>query len=370
MKNTHKATQIVHSGLSKGKDGDPFMPGPVFASTFHLKGDTDKKTHQYARYSHPTWEVLENAIGELEQAKVLVFPSGMAAIAAILMAVLKTGDTLLLPSDGYHTTRSYAHEILKKFGVKVLALPTLEILNSDLSKVDLVFLETPSNPMLDVIDISKLADKIHANGGLLAIDNTTMTPLGQTPLSLGADITMCSDTKAMNGHSDVLMGHVATNDSKIYEALLTWRKLSGSIPGPMETWLFQRGLASLHMRLERMVKNASQIAQYLDSHEAVHLVRYPGLAQDPSYQVAQSQMNHAGFVISFDLGNKTNADSFLQHTQLIFEATSFGGMHTMAERRARWDASNLSEGLIRLSVGCENVDDILADIDNALSMLG
>ena len=365
----HQATQIVHSGLSKGKNGEPFMPGPVFASTFHLQGDTDTNTHQYARYHHPTWEILEKSIGELEQGKALVFPSGMAAIAAILTALLKSGDTVLLPSDGYHTTRSYAQRILEKFGVKVLAMPTLAIPNADLSKVKLVFIETPSNPLLDVVDIKKLAEKVHAYGGLLAIDNTTLTPHGQQPLALGADITMCSDTKAMNGHSDVLMGHVATKDDDIYESLLTWRKLSGSIVGPMEAWLLQRGLASLDMRLERMVNNATQIATFLKSHSAIKSIRYPGLPDDPSYQIAQTQMNHAGFVMSFDLGTKEKADIFLQNTQLIYEATSFGGMHTMAERRARWGADNLPEGLIRLSVGCENVEDIIADIAHGLDSL-
>jgi len=370
MKKTqHQATKIVHSGLSKGENGEPFMPGPVFASTFHLQGDTATNTHQYARYHHPTWEILEKSIGELEQGKALVFPSGMAAIAAILTAVLKSGDTVLLPSDGYHTTRTYAHTILEKFGIKVLTRPTLDIPESDLSQVKLVFLETPSNPLLDVVDIRKVAKKIHAHGGLLAIDNTTLTPHGQQPLEMGADISMCSDTKAMNGHSDVLMGHVATKDDALYQSLLTWRKLSGSIPGPMEAWLMQRGLASLDMRLERMVNNAKQIAHYLKSHAAVKSIRYPGLPDDPSYQIAQTQMNHAGFVISFDLDSKEKADKFLQNTQLIYEATSFGGMHTMAERRARWGADNLSEGLIRLSVGCENSQDIIDDIANGLNSI-
>ena len=366
-KKHHQSTQTVHAGLEKGQNGEPFMPGPVFTSTFHLSGDTDGNTNQYARYNHPTWEVLESAVGELEQGKALVFPSGMAAATAILTAVLKSGDTLLLPSDGYHTTRSFAENILVKFGVNVITLPTLEIPKADFSQIKLVLIETPSNPLLDVVDTKKLAEKVHKQGGLLAIDNTTLTPLGQKPLSLGADITMCSDTKAMNGHSDVLMGHVATNNDKLYESILTWRKLSGSIPGPMEAWLFQRGLASLDMRLERMVKNAESVAHFLQSRPEVLSIRYPGLPEDPSYNIAQTQMQHAGFVMSFDLGSKVKADTFLQNTQLIYEATSFGGMHTMAERRARWDSDGLPEGLIRLSVGCENSGDIIDDIANALT---
>lgn len=369
MKNKQQATKVVHSGLGKGENGEPFMPGPVFASTFHLSGGTDSNTHQYARYNHPTWDVLESAISELEQGKALVFPSGMAAIAAILTALLKSGDTVLLPSDGYLTTRAYAETILKKFGVNVITMPTIEIPKADFSNIRLVFLETPSNPMLDVVDIALLAEKIHAQNGLLAIDNTTLTPLGQKPLELGADISMCSDTKAMNGHSDVLMGHVATKDEELYEFLLAWRKLSGSICGPMEAWLFQRGLASLDMRLERMVKNAEKIANYLNNHPSVVSIRYPGLPDDPSYEIAQSQMNNSGFVMSFDLGTKANADKFLQNLALIYEATSFGGMHTMAERRARWEEDTLLEGLIRLSVGCENAQDIIDDLENGLRSL-
>jgi cystathionine gamma-lyase len=313
--------------------------------------------------------VLENSIGELEMGKVLIFPSGMAAAAAIMTAILKQGDILLLASDGYATTRSYAENYLCKFGVNVKILPTTQISEADFSSVKLVFIETPSNPMLDVVDIKKLAKKIHAKGGLLAIDNTTVTPLGQKPLLLGADISMCSDTKAMNGHSDVVFGHVATQNSDLYESMLLWRKVSGSIAGPMETWLMQRGLSSLDMRLERMVNNAQLIADYLSVHEKVQTIRYPGLVDDPSHGIACEQMQHFGFVISFDLGSKTNAELFLKNTQLIYEATSFGGMHTMAERRARWGLDNLSEGLIRLSVGCENVQDIIYDIKTAVSCI-
>jgi cystathionine gamma-lyase len=367
-KKQHQSTKVVHAGQCKSHNGKPFMPGPVFASTFHLSGDTEGDTHQYARYAHPTWDILEKSIGELEMGKVLIFPSGMAAAAAVMTSLLKKGDTLLLASDGYQTTRSYAENFLCKFGVNVKTLPTIQIPDADFSSVKLVFIETPSNPMLDVVDIKKLAKKIHSHGGLLAIDNTTLTPLGQKPLLLGADISMCSDTKAMNGHSDVVFGHVATTNPDLYESMLLWRKVSGSIPGPMETWLMQRGLSSLDMRLERMVNNAKLIADYLSAHDKVLSIRYPGLIDDPSHAIACEQMQHFGFVISFDLGSKTKAELFLKNTQLIYEATSFGGMHTMAERRARWGSDDdLPEGLVRLSVGCENPQDIISDIDQALS---
>ncbi|MBL4660884.1 MAG: PLP-dependent transferase [Alcanivoracaceae bacterium] len=158
-KKQHQSTKVVHAGLGKSQNGEPFIPGPVFASTFHLSGDTNGDTHQYARHAHPTWDVLEKSIGELEMGKVLIFPSGMAAAAAVMTSILKKGDSLLLASDGYHTTRSYAENFLLKFGVNVKTLPTSQIPEADFSSVKLVFIETPSNPMLDVVDIKKLAKK-------------------------------------------------------------------------------------------------------------------------------------------------------------------------------------------------------------------
>jgi cystathionine gamma-lyase len=365
--NARFSTKVIHAGLAKAQQGQAFMQGPTFASTFHLAGDVEVDTHTYGRFHNPTWDSLEAAIGELEEGKAIIFPSGMAACAAVLTAFVKSGDTILLPSDGYYTSKYYADSFLKKFGVNIICVPTLEIPNQDFTNIKLVFLESPSNPLLDVIDIQKLADAVHAKSSILAIDNTTLTPAGQQPLKLGADISICSDTKAMNGHSDVLLGHVATNNMSYYDEMMLWRKLSGNIPGPMEAWLVHRGLATLDMRLERMVKNAQRIAEFLLSHPLVKSVRYPGLPSDPSFQIAKQQMTQFGFIISFDLGTKLKAESFLSHSKLIFEATSFGGVHTMAERRARWPSDQLSESLIRLSVGCENVDDLLADINNALN---
>ncbi len=360
-------TKVVHAGINKAQQGNPFMQGPTFASTFHLSGEVTSDHHQYARFHNPTWDALEQGLGELEQGKAIIFPSGMAASAAVMTALVEAGDTILLQSDGYYATRAYAETFLQKFGVTIFAVPTLEIPNQDFSKIKLAFIETPSNPLLDVIDIQALAAKTHAAGSLLAIDNTTLTPLGQQPLLLGADISMCSDTKALNGHSDVVFGHVATQRDDLFDSMQLWRKLSGNIPGPMETWLVHRGLASLDMRLERMVNNAQLVAEYLEKHPKVKMIRYPGLKSDPSYEIACQQMYHFGFIVSFDLAEKEKADRFLQNAQMIFEATSFGGMHTMAERRARWGTDDVSAGLIRLSVGCERVDDLLLDIEKALS---
>lgn len=361
------ASTVVHAGHTKAEQGKPFVQSPVFASTFHLSGEVDNQSYQYGRFHSPGWDALEQGLGELEQGRAIIFPSGMAAGAAIMTALVESGDTLLLASDGYQPTIAYAETYLKKFGVKVKTVATPDIIEQDFSGIKLVFIETPSNPMLDVIDIQKLADKVHAASGILAVDNTTLTPLGQQPLLLGADISMCSDTKALNGHSDVVFGHVATNQTELFDAMVLWRKLAGNIPGPMETWLVHRGLASLDMRLQRMTINAQAIAEYLQQHDKVKSIRYPGLAADPSFEIASRQMNHFGFIISFDLGHQTQADQFLQQASMIVEATSFGGMHTMAERRQRWGVDDVSSGLVRLSVGCEHLDDLLQDIEQALA---
>jgi cystathionine gamma-lyase len=363
------ATTVVHAGIDKPKQGHAFAQGPTFASAFHLSGEVDNAHHQYARFHNPTWDSLEQALETLEGGKSLVFPSGMAASAAIMTSLVESGDTIMLQSDGYYPTRAYAEAFLQKFGVKIKAVPTLKLLQQDFTGVKLVFVESPSNPLLDVIDIPLLANKVHSAGCLLAIDNTTLTPLGQRPLDLGADISMCSDTKALNGHSDVVFGHVATQKSELYEAMQHWRKLSGNIPGPMETWLVHRGLATLDMRLERMTSNAQVLAEWLDKHPKVKTTRYPGLENDPSNKIAKRQMNHFGFIISFDLGKKELADKFLTNSKLIFEATSFGGVHSMAERRARWETDNVSAGLVRLSVGCEHVNDLLAELEQAMDRL-
>jgi cystathionine gamma-lyase len=360
-------SQTVHAGLAKPKQGQPFLQGPVFASTFHLSGEVDPAVHQYARFHYPTWDALEAGITELEQGRSIIFPSGMAAGAALMTALLAPGDCILLPSDGYFATRAYAENYLKKFGVIIQYAATKDIPKQDFTHIKLVFAETPSNPMLEVIDIQDLAEKVHAANGILAIDNTTLTPLGQQPLLLGADISMCSDTKAFNGHSDVVFGHVATQRDDLFDAMQLWRKLSGNIPGPMEAWLVHRGLASLDIRLERMVNNAQVIAEYLAQHEKVAAIRYPGLSNDPSHAIAKKQMHNFGFIISFDLSTQLAAQNFLNASQLIFEATSFGGLHSIAERRARWGTDQVSPGLIRLSVGCERVKDLLEDIERALA---
>ncbi|GAB55848.1 cystathionine beta-lyase metC [Glaciecola punicea ACAM 611] len=363
------ASLSINAGAPLPENGRAFRHGPEFASTFHLSGDVDPNAYQYGRFGQPTWTSLEQGLAQLEGGDTIVFPSGMSAAAGILTSLLKPGDTILLPSDGYAPVRFYTEQYLVKFGVKLKTIPTQEIDNFDFSGIDLALLETPSNPMLDTFDIQGVAAKIHKSGGLLAIDNTTLTFLGQQPLALGADISMSADTKAVNGHSDVVFGHVACTSQALSDKIRQWRKFSGNIPGPMETWLVHRSLSTLDVRLQRMCDTAMLLAQALYEHPKVKSVRYPGLPKDPSYNIAKTQQQLFGFIISFELDSKCKADAFLKACSLVYEATSFGGVHSTAERRARWGTDNIAPGVVRFSVGCERADDLIYDVMHALKQL-
>lgn len=361
------ATLSINAGAPPTEQGKSFRRGPEFASTFHLSGDVDPTAFQYGRFDHPTWRDLELGLSQLEGGETSIFPSGMAAAAAILTSLVKPGDTILLPSDGYAPVRYYTEQYLVRFGVNLQTIATKDIEHFDFAGVDLALLETPSNPMLDTFDIREAAERAHTQNCLLAIDNTTLTFLGQQPLALGADISLCADTKSVNGHSDVVFGHVSTKNSALSDKIREWRKYSGNIPGPMETWLVHRSLSTLDMRLQRMCENAMRLAEYLSEHKKVVSVRYPGLVSDPSYKIAKKQQDLFGFIISFELSDKEAAENFLNACKLVYEATSFGGVHSMAERRARWGTDNIAEGVIRFSVGCERTEDILDDVEQALT---
>ena len=207
-----------------------------------------------------------------------------------------------------------------------------------------------------------LVDVARKANTLVAVDNTTATAYLQQPLSLGADYVVCSDTKALTGHSDLVLGHVATKDPERAAALRTWRTQHGAIPGPMEVWLAHRSLATLPLRLMRQCESAQQLAEFVKGESAVHAVYYPGLADHPAHRIAQRQMLAFGSIVSFDLRTRAKAGAFLRALTLVKEATSFGGVHSTAERRARWGGDAISEGFIRFSVGCESFSDIVADV--------
>jgi cystathionine gamma-lyase len=363
-----EATRVIRAGLPDVSQGKPFRPGPSFAGTYHFAGDPASSVYTYGRYHNPTWTGYEKAISELERgSSTIVFSSGMAAVAAMLGVTLNAGDVLVVPSDAYYTTRMVADDYFATRGVEVRLTPTAANRQREyLSGAKLLWIESPSNPGLDVCDIALLAELAHAGGALVVVDNTTPTCLGQKPLVLGADFSLSSDTKATTGHSDLILGHVSVRDASWAEKLQAWRTQMGSVPGPMEVWLAHRSLATLHVRLKRQCKNAVVIAEFLASRADVHGLRYPGLPGDPAYPVASRQMKFYGPVVSFALSSRERAERFLQNCELVFEATSFGSLHSIAERRARWGGDKVPEGFIRLSVGCEDAQDLVADLKQAL----
>jgi len=351
-----RAATLAHLRRSKLEVGDPIPVPLTMASIYHAPGDATGH-NQYGRFSNANWSATEEMLGHLEGAPCVAFPSGMGAISAVFFALLKTGDRILVASDGYHTTRILADRFLGAFGVKTDIRPTATFLDGSFDGYRLVFIESPSNPTLDICDIEAVAAAVHAAGGQLIVDNTTMTPFGQRPLDLGADIVVAADTKAPNGHSDVLFGHVASRNPDIIAAVTEWRQNAGGIPGPFEAWLVHRGLETLELRFDRMCSSAEILAPRLKAHPAVGALRFPGLEGDPSHNLARVQMDRFGFLISFDLGSEERAEDFINNCDLMHAATSFGGVHTVAERRLR-RGDAVTPGFVRLAVGVgRKVDD-------------
>ncbi len=355
---------MLHHRSKSLQPGDPIVAGIISSATYHSP-DVPGLSHVYGRSGMPTWEALEAQLGILEDAECVTFPSGMGAISAALFAGLGAGKRVLIPSDGYYVTRLLSGQVLAQYGVEVVEVATRDIETAEMTGASVVYIETPSNPGLEVCDIALVSARAHAAGAIVIVDNTTMTPLLQRPLDLGADVVVAADTKAPAGHSDVLFGHVASRDAAFMARVRDWRRLSGGVPGAFEAWLVHRGIETLEVRLERMCASAGIVAGRLAEHPGVANVRYPGLSQDPSHAVAKRQMAGFGFLIGFELPDAERAERFLTECSLIAQATSFGSTHTSGERRVRWGDA-VPKGFIRLSVGLEPVEALWAAVDAAL----
>lgn len=356
-------TRCVHGGHGEPSAGRPLAPGPVFAAPYHLGESADF----YGRAGNPSWRALEEAIGDLDGGSCVLLPSGMAAISTLLRSVLRAGDRLVLPSDGYYATRQFARDELAELSLSITEIPTTGPWPDEVfAGARLVLLETPSNPGLDVCDIAELSRRAHAAGALLAVDNTTATPLGQRPLALGADFSLASDTKALAGHSDLLLGHVSTADEQWAERLRKARTLSGAIPGPFETWLAHRSLGTLDLRLARQAQNAAALVEALREHPAVSGLRWPGAPDDPAHAAAAAQMRRWGGVFRFELADAAAVERFVSRSRLLARVTSFGGLHSTVDRRAQW-GDPVPAGFVRFSAGCEDTDDLVADVLHALA---
>ena len=355
---------MLHHRAERLGRGDPVAPPLVSATTYHLPG-LENAAYKYGRMAMPTWEEVEEQLAILEGATVVGFPSGMAAITAALIATLQAGQVVILPSDGYYTTRLLTERFLAPLGVQIRLVATAEVDQADFTGASVVFLETPSNPGLDCCDIALAARKAHAAGARLIVDNTTMTALLQRPLDLGADLVVAADTKAPAGHSDILYGHVSGRDPGLMARVAEWRKLSGAVPGAFEAWLLHRGLETLEVRLARMCASAQVVAERLMGHPRIKALRYPGLPGDASHSIAKRQMTGFGFLLSFELEGEAKAEDFLTRCKYLTQTTSFGGTHSAGERRARWGDA-VAPGFIRLSVGVEPVEPLWDAIEQAL----
>jgi cystathionine gamma-lyase len=359
-------TRVVRAGLPEPEQGRPFLPGPVFTGPFHLQGEVATSEYSYTRYGNPGWARYESALAELEGGEVVLFASGMAAATALLLTSLGPESAVAMDHGCYRGVRLFAEKHLEPLGVEVRLAPPAE-LESALQGAGMLWLESPSNPKLEVYDLAALAEAAHAAGALCVVDNTTAGPLYQKALDLGVDCVVTSATKHLSGHSDLVLGYVATRDAERAQELRDWRTKQGAIPGPFEVWLAHRSLATLALRLERGSASALALAELLSGRDDVSGVRYPGLPGDPGHEIARRQMSGFGTVIAFDVGSRERAERFLDGCELVTEATSFGGVLTTAERRGRWGGDDVTEGFIRLSAGCEETNDLVADVERALA---
>ena len=373
MSDFHKLTpggltpdsQVVAAGRPKRDVDGPVNTSITLSSTYMAPGQVG-----YGRDGNPTWSALEAAIEELEGGKTLAFASGLAAISAYF-STLPRGVVITTSKNGYSGLMLMLRKMQESGAAEVRYVDisnTQEVLAS-LKGSNLLWIESPTNPALEVADMPTLIKEAKAAKIAVGVDSTFATPLLQNPLLMGADIVIHSLTKYISGHSDVLLGSASTKDEVLLEKLKEARGLGGGIPGPFEAWLTLRGLRTLAIRLERAQSNALELAKRLSSHPAVEKVRYPGLPTDAHHKVASSFMKGYGAMISFDVkGGPVAADKACASSELVTFATSLGGVESLWERRHRWsnESPTIPTNLVRLSVGIEGVEDLWADIDQAL----
>ena len=348
----HPETSAITAGRPDPAPDASLNPPIIFSSTYHAGGPVG-----YGRYGNESWSALEAAIGELEGGATLSFSSGMAAVSAVF-SILPIGAPVVASNQGYSGVMGLLNQFnaTGRLEVRFVEITNTEEVISAMKGAALVWLESPTNPCLDVADLHALIQAAKKLGIGVAVDNTFATPLVQKPLTMGADIVMHSVTKFLAGHSDVVLGSLSTNDQALFKRLDEARRFNGSIPGPFEAWLAVRGIRSFPVRFRAAERNAKELAQRLAGHSKVTKVRYPDF----------------GAVISFEIdGSAEQAEKVCESSKLITHATSLGGIESLWERRRRWalESPSVPEQLIRLSVGCEHIDDLWADIQQALTVL-
>jgi cystathionine gamma-synthase len=348
----HPETSAITAGRPAPAPDASLNPPIIFSSTYHAGGPVG-----YGRYGNESWSALEAAIGELEGGATLSFSSGMAAVS-VVFSILPIGAPVVASNQGYSGVMGLLNQFnaTGRLEVRFVEITNTEEVIAAMKGAALVWLESPTNPCLDVADLPALIAAAKKLGIGVAVDNTFATPLVQKPLTMGADIVMHSVTKFLAGHSDVVLGSLSTNDQALFKRLDEARRFNGSIPGPFEAWLAVRGIRSCPVRFRAAERNAKDLAQRLAADSKVTKVRYPGF----------------GAVISFEIdGTAEQAEKVCESSKLITHATSLGGIESLWERRRRWalESPSVPEQLIRLSVGCEHVEDLWADIQQAFTVL-
>jgi cystathionine beta-lyase/cystathionine gamma-synthase len=373
-------TKAIHAGQHPEKTSGAVMP-PIFqTSTYAQSAPNQHQGYDYARVGNPTRTALEKLIAGLEEAdECACFSSGVGAIDAV-MKTLRPGDHVVASNDLYGGSYRLFTQVFQPFGIQFsfVNMTNLEETKQAFNKnTKLVWIETPTNPLLRVVDIEALTKIGHSFGALSVVDNTFASPYLQQPLKLGADAVMHSTTKYLGGHSDVIGGAVATSNKDFMEKLRFQIKTSGAVPGPMDCYLILRGIKTLHVRVERSVQNAKEIAAWLEKHPKVAHVIYPGLKSHPQHELAKKQMNDFGAMVSFTLkDNSTQAAfDFMSNTHYFTLAESLGGVESLISHPASMthgsipkevrEKAGLMDSLIRLSVGIEDVEDLIKDLENA-----
>ena len=348
----HPETSAITAGRPEAAPDASLNPPLIFSSTYHAGGPVG-----YGRYGNESWSALETAISQLEGGETLSFSSGMAAISAVF-SILPIGAPVVASNQGYSGTMGLLnqHHASGRLEVRFVDITNTEEVIGAMKGAALLWLESPTNPCLDLADLPALISAAKKLTIGVGVDNTFATPLVQQPLSMGADIVMHSVTKFLAGHSDVILGSLSISDPALFKRLEEARRFNGSIPGPFEAWLALRGIRSFPVRFRAAEKNAQQLVTRLQAHGKITKVRYPGF----------------GAVISFEVdGTAEQAEKVCESSRLITHATSLGGIESLWERRRRWalESPSVPEQLIRLSVGCEHVEDIWQDIELALGSL-
>jgi cystathionine gamma-synthase len=369
----HLETVAVTAGRPDHVVDAPLNPPVVFASTYVGAHNTTAAKIGYGRYGNPTWQALEQAIGALEGGRALAFASGMAAAHAVL-ELMPAGGVIVIPHNCYLGVAEAIDQRAARYGWQVRRVnvgDTTEALTAA-EGADVVWIESPTNPTIEVADLPTLGKNLSPSS-LFVVDNTFATPLLQRPLESGADIVLHSATKLLSGHSDVLLGALVTraDDLPTFDALDAIRRSFGASPGPMEAYLALRGLRTLPLRLAQAQASAQVLAERLVACRGVQRVRFPGLVSDPSHDMARRTMSGFGSLISIDFADATTADAFVDGCSLWVFATSLGGVESTLERRRRWKSElpSIPEGLVRLSVGIEHVEDLWSDLAQALDRL-